>query len=308
MRPMSYLNKIVVAANRVLRTHLYLEKSLEEQKILLGRLWAQSVKAMEDNKSLDDVEFSVFSQWGDDGIIQYLTNQIDIPSKIFVELGVGDYRESNTRFLLMNDNWSGLVLDSSPKNVKRIKRSHYYWKYDLRAKAVFVDRENINQLIVEDGFHNEIGLLNIDVNGNDYWIWEAINVIEPIIVVMEYNSVFGNDRAISIPYENDFRREKAHYSYLYFGASLPAFYHLGLLKGYCFVGCNSAGINAFFVREDKLGTRIKEVSLDMGYVESKIRDSRDRTGKLSYVSGDERLELIQGLPVINVKTGQIEKL
>jgi hypothetical protein len=95
---------------------------------------------------------------------------------------------------------------------------------------------------------------------------------------------------------------------LYWGASLSALQHLSARKGYAFVGSNSAGNNAYFVRLDKLNSIVRETSVDTGYVESKHRESRDRWGNLTYAMGSDRLDLIRGLPVYNVVTEQMETL
>ncbi len=281
---------------------------IDEQKILLGKLLIQKIKEKHAIESLKEVEFKVFSEYGDDGIIQWLINNIDIPNKTFIEFGVADYRESNTRFLMMNDNWSGFVMDASKKNVSRIINSEYYWRYELIAKSEFISCENINSLISSQSFEKDLGLLHIDLDGNDYWIWEKINVVEPIIVIIEYNSVFGLNRPITIPYEDNFYRTKAHHSNLYFGSSLRALYHLANQKGYAFIGCNSAGNNAYFIRRDKLNQKVKEISLEKGYVISKFRESRNKNGNLTYVMGKDRLELIRGMSIFNVENGCIEEL
>jgi len=116
----------------------------------------------------------VFSQWGEDGIIQYLISRLPWKIRFFVEFGVQDYSESNTRFLLVNDNWTGLVIDSSSESIKHIRSQEYYWKYDLTAVCDFVTIDNINKLIMGAGITGSIGILSIDIDGNDYWIWNAI--------------------------------------------------------------------------------------------------------------------------------------
>ena len=254
------------------------------------------------------MEFKVFSQWGDDGIIQWLVNNLDFPSRTFVEFGVEKYRESNTRFLMMNNNWSGLVMDGSESNVAQIVHSEYFWKYELTARAAFIDKDNINSLLSSSWLDKEVGILHIDLDGNDYWIWKEIDVIQPIVVILEYNSVFGINRAITIPYEKEFFRTNAHYSNLYFGASLRALYQLSAAKGYSFIGCNSAGNNAFFVRNDKLNDFVRETTLESGYVSSKFRESMDKDGRLTCLTGRNRIEVIRGMPVYNIDTEQIEKL
>lgn len=145
----------------------------------LGRIQAENNRLKKFVDNLEEVEFQVFSQRGEDGIIQYIISQIEVTNKIFVEFGVEDYTESNTRFLLINNNWSGLVIDGSKDNIKFIKKDFIYWKYDLTAYHSFITKENINELISKYTDCSDIGLLSIDIDGNDYWIWEAITVIKP---------------------------------------------------------------------------------------------------------------------------------
>ncbi len=285
-----------------------LAEAQEHQALLLGRLLAERVAEKGAVESLREVEFKVFSQFGDDGIIQWLARHLDLPSRTFAEFGVGDYRESNTRFLLMNDNWSGLVMDGSAQNVAAITGAEYYWRHGLTAKAAFIDRGNINGLLAGAGLGAEPGLLHIDLDGNDYWVWEAIEGIAPVIVIVEYNSHFGRERAISVPYDPAFDRGRAHHSNLFFGASVPAFNHLAAKKGYAFVGCNSAGNNAYYVRRDKLNGTVREAPLERGFVDAKFRESRGPAGRLTFLSGPDRLAALRGMPVVNVLTGAAETL
>ncbi len=280
---------------------------LESQRFLLGRLLSEKVKHVGQITALRDVEFSVFSQMGDDGIIQWLIHHLDIPDETFIEFGVEDYRESNTRYLLMNDNWSGFIMDGSKENIDKVVAAPYFWKYDLIAEAHFIDKENINGLIQRSEFNPTVGLMHIDLDGNDFHIWKEINVIEPLIVIVEYNSVFGIERPISVPYDLKFIRTKAHFSNLYWGASLRALWVLAQEKGYVFIGCNSVGNNAYFVRCDCLNEHVREVNLENGFVMSKYRESRDRNGALTYLRGNDRANQIKDMPVLNVVTGKIEE-
>ncbi|MEM1325337.1 MAG: hypothetical protein AAGI23_05250 [Bacteroidota bacterium] len=300
------LKKLEAAWQKQLFQHI--TKQQLKQRFLLGQHIAhEKRKSYDQIEQLQQAEFKVFSQWGDDGIIQYLVDQVDIVSSYFVEFGVENYLESNTRFLLMNNNWSGLVMDGSDDHIQFIKRDDIYWRYDLEAKAAFITAENINELLAVHVPQSEIGLLHIDIDGNDYWIWKAIEVIQPTIVVMEYNSVFGIERAITVPYQADFVRTQAHSSNLYAGVSLLALCDLATEKGYALVGSNSAGNNAYFVRQDRLG-KLKTLSPEEGYVVSKFREARGDDGELLALRGAERLQLIKGMPIYNTRTQQIEKL
>ncbi len=264
----------------------------------LGRIEARGT-ASDGSGALADYEFRVFSQWGEDGIIQHLLKCVEIERKIFVEFGVSDYLESNTRFLLVNNNWTGLVMDASEECIAQVRQSAISWQHTLFAVPAFVTRDNINELITARGISGEIGLLSIDIDGNDYWIWEAIDAISPVIVVIEYNHRFGRDRAVTIPYDEKFRRGEK-YPLIYFGASLAALCRLAARKGYALVGCNSNGLNAFFVRSDHKPDSLEELNAAEGYVEGKFTESRDEEGNFTSVSPVEETRVLFSLPLVDV--------
>lgn len=245
-------------------------------------------------------EFKVFSQWGEDGLIQFLLRYVNIDNSVFVEFGVENYLESNTRFLLINNNWSGLVIDGNPDNIAHIKSDPIYWRHNLKAHCAFVTKENINDLLKENGVVGDIGILSIDIDGNDYWIWDAIDVVSPAIVIIEYNARFGKDMSVTVPYDRNFVRSQKHHSMIYFGASIKALCGLAEEKGYAFVGCGSAGINAFFVRRDLMVKEIKELTVEEGYVRNKFRESRNQDGQLIYLSQEDEYKLLTSLPLDKV--------
>ena len=308
--------RILSSARLVLKQLLHgsqqlfsVQQDLEDLKMLCAASLVRELRSDCVYRSIHEAEFKVFSQFGDDGIIQYLVNRVEIPEAQhkFIEFGVENYKESNTRFLLMNDNWSGLIIDGSAQNIHSIKNDRIYWKYGLTAVQSFIDRSNINELIAANGFAGEIGILSIDIDGNDYWIWETIDVVDPVIVIIEYNSVFGPTRAVAVPYDPLFNCSKAHYSNLFWGSSLKALCRLGERKGYAFVGADSHGNNAYFVAQDKLG-KLKPITVEEGYVRSKFRESRDESGRLTYVSGEPRLQLIKHLQVFDFEKDSLISL
>ena len=184
------------------------------------------------------------------------------------------------------------------------RESEIGWRYAIDARTAFLTRETINEEFRKAGLCGDIGLLSIDVDGNDYWLWEAIDTVSPRIVVCEFNSTFGPEHLITVPYSSEFSHVEAHHSCLYFGASLPALVELGRQKGYRFVGCESHGANAFFVREDVAGSLPSLVASE-GWVRSRFRSSRSPEGQLTYV-GDhrERLLLIADMTVERRPSGE----
>ena len=271
----------------------------ETNILLTAGLHIHRIRQLGTVASLEETEFRAFSQWGEDGIIQYLISKVPIHDRSFVEFGVENYIESNTRFLLLHDNWKGLVIDGSRSHIEFIKHDTIYWKHDLTAVCRFITRENINEILAGNGFSGDIGLLSIDIDGNDYWVWEKIDVIRPRIVICEYNSVFGCEHAVTVPYDAEFERGKAHYCNLYHGASLAALCRLATGKGYDFVGSNSTGTNAFFVRND-LQHGLRTFTAAEGFIESRIRESRNEAGMLTFLTGRERLRVMQDMPVYKI--------
>ncbi|HEY0631816.1 MAG TPA: hypothetical protein VGC98_07155 [Thermoleophilaceae bacterium] len=268
----------------------------------LGGLEARSLRALSDG-AIREAEFSVFSQFGEDGIIQFLVQRVPIENEVFVEFGVEDYHESNTRFLLVHDNWRGLIIDGGAAHDRFLQDTTLAWRHQVDAITAFIDRDNINGLIAGAGIEGDIGLLSIDLDGNDYWILETIDVVSPRILVVEYNSTFGPEAAVTVPYDARFVRGEKHPSWLYWGASLAALQRAADRKGYALVGGNRAGNNAFFVRRDVLEA-IPEVSVKEAYAPSRFRESRGADGQLSYVSGHrDRLELIADTPIYDVDSG-----
>lgn len=300
-------NKIVGVAKKVSGADSFINwqrSEFEKLKLLAGAQLLVAHKASYHNvKNIQETEFSVFSQWGDDGIIQYLIHTIDIRNKTFIEFGVQNYLEANTRFLLMNNNWEGLVIDGSEKNVDFIKNDTISCNYSINACARFITKENLNALIKENGFEGEIGILHIDVDGNDYWFWEELNVVNPEIVIMEYNSVLGNKYPITVPYKSNFYVTNEHYSNLYFGATLKALNHLAQKKGYTLVGSNSHGNNAYFVRNDRMAG-LTPMSVEDAYVACKFRQNRDEKGVLTLKKDSEMIKQCGELSVVNVETGE----
>lgn len=284
-----------------------LRASIDTLKVLAAQSLVQNCKAAGPISELRQMEFKVFSQFGDDGIIQCLIQRLQPLPDTFVEFGVENYRESNTRFLLLNNNWRGLVLDEDEAAINYIQSDEIYWRHTLTALRAFVTRDNINDLLREAGFSGEVGLLSIDVDGNDYWIWEKLDVVDPVIVIVEYNSIFGPDLAVTIPYDDQFVRHRAHYSGQFWGASLQALTGLADRKGYSLLGCNSAGNNAYFVRNDKIA-HLPVLSVPEAFVDARFRDSRDEMGKLTHLTGAERFRAIAHLEVYDLRQNRIVPL
>ncbi|MGE4239660.1 hypothetical protein [Ramlibacter sp.] len=270
----------------------------------LGRIEARQTADAGDPRA---AEFRVFSQWGEDGIIQHLVRNVPIERPIFVEFGVENYVESNTRFLLTNNAWSGLVIDGSEDNIEYIRRDPIYWASNLKAHCSFITKDNINQLLASNGIAGDIGLLSVDIDGNDYWVWEAIDTISPRIVVCEYSSQFGPVAQVTTPYDPAFVRGNAHWSKVYYGASICALCALAERKGYSLVASNSAGNNVFFVRNDLVGD-LKVLTPAEAYRRARFREFHDEQGRLTFDDFETRLDKIRELPVYDLQAQRLAKI
>lgn len=287
------------------RALLTIGKTATETKMLVAKLLIDRMRERGVVPDIHQTEFKVFSQFGEDGIIQYLVHlaKIQPDEKSLVEFGSDFYGEANTRFLVLNDNWRGLLIDGKEASIRTIRRQPFFWSHDITAVASFITAENINEIIGGAGYRGKIGLLSVDIDGNDYWVWEKISVVDPVIVVAEYNSVFGDERAVTIPYDPKFYRMKAHYSGQYFGCSLKALELLAARKGYSLVGCNSNANNCFFVKTDRLNGQ-PALTAKQAYVQARFRDTRDKSGEFTYVSGHAAaLEAMAELPLVDVESG-----
>ncbi len=191
--------------------------------------------------------FTGYSQTDEDGILEEIFRRIGTTNKTFIDFGCDTGIENNTTYLLLSG-WSGLWMDAEKEKVQIVRRdfAEYLQSGQLKLKQAFVTRENINSLIREASLPREIDLLSIDIDGNDYWIWDAIDVVSPRVAVLEYNATFRPPVAIVQRYDPNYRPDFSNY----YGASLKALEILGRKKGYSLVGCSFSGVNAFFVRGD----------------------------------------------------------
>jgi hypothetical protein len=285
--------------SRVLLRYAALPARLTRIQEALGRIEQRQVAQI--GGGIADSEFRVFSQWGEDGIIQHLIRHVPIARKVFVEFGVENYLEANTRFLLTNNQWAGLVIDGSADNIAAIKRDSIYWACNLKAEHSFITVANIESLLAANGIAGDIGLLSVDIDGNDYWVWQAITSIAPRIVVCEYNSHFGPSARVTTPYDPAFVRDRAHHSKIYYGASISALCELAAAKGYALVAGNSAGNNVFFVRTELLGALAPKSAAEV-YRQAQFREFHDEHGMLTFDDFDTRLRQIADLPVYDLET------
>jgi hypothetical protein len=219
--------------------------------------WDEEVKKPRhaDPKRLVRYGYKVYSQNDEDGIIAEIFHRIGPANRTFVEFGVETGIECNTAKLLV-DGWRGLWIDANPQSVAAIRDNFASFIADGRLSVVEsrVTAENINDLLAQSGVGRDIDLLSIDIDFNDYWVWKAIDAVNPRVVVVEYNATLRPPMSLVVPYRPETQWDGSNY----YGASLDALVKLGTEKNYRIVGCSIAGVNAFFVRADLTGDRFLE--------------------------------------------------
>jgi hypothetical protein len=205
-----------------------------------------------DPKHLIPYGAKMYSQDDDDGIINEIFNRIGTTNRIFIEFGIGNGLENNTLALLFRK-WSGLWIDASASSVAKIRQQYDKIIRDGRLKVVesFITKENIDSLISSNIGEKEIDLLSVDLDGNDYHIYSSIRCVKPRVIVAEYNAKFLPDVSWCMQYNktHTWQRDDC------FGASLKFLETKLAADGYCLVGCNITGCNAFFVRKDLIGDK-----------------------------------------------------
>jgi hypothetical protein len=227
------------------------------QTLLLQR-YREMAARREVLADLNDAGFQVLSAGDEDGILLYLFGLFGAKNRTFVDIGAAGIEGSNTANLIISHGWYGLHIEMFPD---ALRFSQSFYKSRARSRIMppkpvcaAITAENVNTIIETNGISGEIDFLSIDIDGNDYWVWKAVNVIQPRVVEMELQPSLGT-LSKTVPYDPAFDRSKFSinqppYDIVYSGASLAALVKLANEKGYTFVGCDSLRVNAFFVRND----------------------------------------------------------
>lgn len=237
-----------------------IERKLDQTSSILMHEYLEShlyknPKYSNNNKRLNKYEYQVYSQHGEDGIINEIFERIGTTNQFFVEFGVEDGSETNSTYLLMKG-WSGLWIEADGYCFDAINQS-FSKKIQQEKLAVlnsFITAENIEHLFAKSNVPHDMDLLSIDIDGNDYHVWKAIRNYSPRVVIIEYNSIFRPGDCFIVDYNANAVWDKSSH----FGASLESYFLLGKEKGYSLVACDFTGTNAFFVRNDLVGNYFHE--------------------------------------------------
>jgi len=255
--------------------------------------------------NIRDAEVKIFSQFGEDGIIDFLLYKLNLTNHIaFLEIGTGDYEEANTRFLCETRNCRGLLIDKI-KDLKFVQKRDFFWKNDLYFCQKTITPSNISSVINSYGFKNDCNLLSIDIDGNDYWVLKNIELSHVDIVVAEYNPLFGSDLSLTVPQDDNFDRNR--FKKIFYGASLTAIIELMESKGFMFVGANSACNNAFFINKNKkeffLNLKLEELK---EYTKFTFREIKENSYKENQISN--LIDKIEDFEIYDLNKKKIFKI
>jgi hypothetical protein len=224
----------------VARTHADVEALLRHVAI--------DMSTLDPTSRLVARRFGLLSQNAEDGITLAILEQIGASARRFVDIGCG-WNGGNCGVLALELGWTGAMFDADPDAIRQARLRFAGPRVSVVESRV--TRENANDLVAAELGSDEIDVLSIDIDGNDYWVLEALIHRKPRLIVFEYNATLGPDRAVSVPYEPDFVMERGS---SYYGASLAAFHALGRRSGYRLVAVEPRGVNAFLVRDDAAGS------------------------------------------------------
>lgn len=230
----------------------------KKQQMILSRMYQLQNSLLD----VEDVGFNNFSQTYEDGILLYIFSLIGHGSRKLIDICSGNIDGSNTANLIINHDFKSLLVDCQERNQQQFYANNFVYNPPLFCQAL-VDRDNINQIISQCGFSGDVDLIDIDIDGNDYWIWDEIN-IKPRVVLIEYKRELGPYVSWTIPYNSRFRLSDYEINKdwnNYNGCSLSALVKLGKKKGYRLISCNRGGWNAFFLRDDIINDSFPEISV-----------------------------------------------
>jgi hypothetical protein len=255
-------------------------------------------------KRLWDADVSVFSQWGEDGILDYLCDFLGLGRPSVVEFGAADFQECNSRFLAEYRNANVLAVDGRPDLESSVLGLNVGWRTTVEPVRAWITPDNANDLLTRARrSFGGVDIVSLDIDGNDFWVAQTLDLTGVSVVVVEYQPLFGGVLPVSVPRDDAFDRTKKHYSWLYYGASLRAFVDLFAAQGFVLVGTNRPVNNAFFVRADQLEgfpLELPDPESDLAeYVDCRIRESRDREGNLDHLSGSARIDVMADMPLVN---------
>jgi hypothetical protein len=240
-------------------------------------------------------EFSGFSQNGEDGIIDCLCERLVEPNRYFIEIGASNGLENNTSWLAMARRYSGLMIDGDSSKIAESEQTFKRLNWSLEFACLMVTRQTVRD-IERMALVRNPDVLSLDIDSTDYYIAEALLAagFRPRIFIVEYNSVYGPERSVTIPYSDNFNRHRAHPTGYYYGVSVMGLRHLFDRHGYRFLTVEQNGLNAFFVDPAAFARGFIDAVKGTAYRENIVHRRESRGGWTG------QFEQIRHLPLVEI--------
>ncbi len=237
---------------KILYNYLLDQRSLARIQIALTKGYISSINRSIQPSNPMSWEFSGFSQNGEDGIIDFLISKLTAKNNYFIEIGSSFGTENNSSWLVLVKKYDGIMIEGSKKDSDRLSRLIKPYSLGLSIQNLYVNLENI-KFIKDNTRYLDPDVFSVDIDGMDYHIVKELfnQGFRPSIFIVEYNSVFGHEKRITIPYEEFFNFKTAHKTELYYGVSIALWKSLFAELNYSFITVDSKGVNAFFVNNEK---------------------------------------------------------
>jgi len=185
----------------------------------------------------------LYSQGSEEAMLDRVFELVPPRRRFAVEFGASDgLRNSNTARLLREKGWSGVLIEASDYRFAKL-RDNYGGAANVALVQAAVQPENIERIFAEADVPKDLDLLSIDIDGNDYWVWRALESWRPQVVVIEYNPYYEPPQRWVMKHNPDHAWDGT----TYYGASLESLTALGKEKAYELIACDRQGNNAFFV-------------------------------------------------------------
>lgn len=306
------LKKIIKKGRDFLINHDQYQRQIDDIKIQNGLLFSIILhNNLKNIKNLFEVNFKVFSQNNEDGIIDYLIKSLKIQNIKFIEIGTENYSESNTRYLYETSICRGLLIDDFCGLENEIKKRLKIWKGELKIYNHLINSKNILNVLEFYEFDKNVDIFSIDIDGIDYWIIKELPPKISKIFICEYNPYFGPDLEITVPNIDNFNRTKYHYSNLCWGASLKSIIKILEKKGYTFIGTNNLKNNAFFILTEltsQLSIDLPNINKLSTFTKAYFKESRNIDGKLSFIDTSKILDTIKDCEIVDLSNQKEEKI
>ena len=282
-------------------------RMLDPQRLLAGQAALDARRASGVGfRFLFEAELQVFSQWGEDGILDFLCHSLDLHKPRMLEFGCGNFLECNSRFLVEARNARAVVVDSRSDLRPTVLSLSASWRTTLVPVHAWItpaSAESLQNRAIEK--MGGVDILSIDLDGVDYWVAERLDWGSVKIAVVEYNPIFGAQEPVSVLADDSFDRESAHFSCLYYGASLQAWVDFFNSRDMVLVGTNLAGNNAFFVKSnlrDRLPVAdFDQIAMDVA-TDWGVQEARNSDGSLARIPWPKAVWQISHLPLINTES------